>query len=183
MSQQVEDLFKNTGASLDTPHDDTAWSTRLRNFGSSKLSERRAWTEFVGGKERYKPPTPKDALPRIQANLSHFAINYVCMFFILCIYCFITSPLSLLSPVVIIGLWVYFLYVVPQPVTFTRPIPIVFTDTQRNAILSVISLLIFYFSSVGAVVFWLIGATLTVVAVHSVMYVPAHEIERETMFQ
>jgi len=46
----------------------------------------------------------------------------------------------------------------------------------------VVTALLFYLASVGNTIFWLLGASVTVVVFHALFYIPTEESEYDTMF-
>eukprot|EP00026_Physarum_polycephalum_P019785 Phypoly_transcript_21968.p1 GENE.Phypoly_transcript_21968~~Phypoly_transcript_21968.p1 ORF type:complete len:194 (+),score=14.75 Phypoly_transcript_21968:70-582(+) len=122
----MSNLFEQPEATLEP-----GLTQRVKALG---LKSQRGWPEFVGGKEKYTVPSPKDVPTRVKENLLYFQTNYIILFLILCIYCVITSPLFLISFLLIVGLWVYFMVVRTTPITIGSR---VVTDQQRTIGLSI----------------------------------------------
>jgi len=141
-------------------------SQKAKDFASARLKSTKAWSEFFD-KSKYTWPPAKEVVTRLKDNVMYFQTNYVILFLVLCTYCVLTNPLFLLSFVAIIGMWTYALSYRSSPFTIGR---FVISDNTRNCVLGAVTLGVFYYSSVGSTLFWLIGATLTFVLVHALAF-------------
>lgn len=105
---------------------------------------------------------------RIVTNLKNFQSNYICVFFILFIYCILTSPLLLLvlSAVFAAG------YIITLK-NAERPVKILGRKLnlgQQYLGLSILSLPLLYIVGAGGAFFWVIGATLFFITLHASVY-------------
>ncbi|XP_026323645.1 prenylated Rab acceptor protein 1 isoform X2 [Hyposmocoma kahamanoa] len=130
------------------------------------INTRRPWTQFVAT-ENFKVPASVPRLTRrFYRNVEYFQGNYLIVFIGLFIYCLITTPLLLIAMVASffgyrkltsgpnnwkIGGWEL-------------------SKTQQYAVAAAASMVICWLAGAGAVLFWVLGATVTVVALHAGFY-------------
>lgn len=139
----------------------------------------RPWNEFadtnrlgmVGVQEGYR---------RVQHNAVHFSLNYAALFVVFAVYCVLTNPLFLFGLAVICAAWASAM-TRTEPVTF-RGQPL--SEQDKFAALVVFTLIMLWMTSVGSILFWLIGASLSVCLVHAYLYKPSEEpVDFEAGFQ
>eukprot|EP01112_Ceratiomyxa_fruticulosa_P023595 TRINITY_DN9098_c0_g1_i1.p1 TRINITY_DN9098_c0_g1~~TRINITY_DN9098_c0_g1_i1.p1 ORF type:complete len:172 (+),score=24.15 TRINITY_DN9098_c0_g1_i1:53-568(+) len=162
----------NTNATLDQPTTTGMLGQKVQEH----LQTRRPWKEFFATREHYSLPNPTLLLTRLKANLLHFHVNYFVIFLVLSAYSIISNPLFLISFIAILALWGYALFIHPTHFTIRN---ITITNNQRNGILIGITLLLFYMTSAVSTLFWLLGASITVILVHSLLYNP--EVNEEKL--
>jgi len=135
----------------------------LSSWKNERMKSMQSWSLFF---DRKKLAMPKvvDIPSRMKSNVVHFQTNYIILFFVLCIYSILTNPLFLLAVGASAALWMYAFHWRKDPLKILNH---EVTDKEKTIVLSILTLGLFYFASVGNTIFWLIGATLTVVVLHS----------------
>jgi len=135
----------------------------------------RKWGSFMD-RSKFSLPKPTHIPYRIKTNLSFFQTNYVIVFLILTLYCIITNPLFLLAILFCLGLYIYLFYWRSQPLKMGTHIV---TDKEKTIFISLITLVLFYWASVGSTIFWLLGASLTIILLHALFFNPAEEASED----
>lgn len=139
-----------------------------KQFWLARWSSMQSWGSFIDTGKMNLPPSIQLWSKRLVSNLKHFQSNYFCVFLILFIYCILTSPLLLLVLAAIgaVG-YVITLKNKEQPVKlFGKKLNI----GQQYMALGVCSIPLLYIVGAGSAVFWVIGASLFVIAMHSSVY-------------
>ncbi|XP_022126658.2 prenylated Rab acceptor protein 1 isoform X1 [Pieris rapae] len=127
------------------------------------LSSRRPWTQFVAT-ENFKAPASIPRLSRrFYKNIEHFQANYLMIFLGLFAYCLITTPLLLIA---MAASFFGYKKLTSGPNTW-KVGNWELTKTQQYVAAVGCSTLIMWFAGAGAVLFWVLGATVTVVALHA----------------
>ncbi|XP_023949839.1 prenylated Rab acceptor protein 1 isoform X2 [Bicyclus anynana] len=130
------------------------------------LNTRRPWTQFVAT-ENFKAPA---SLPRLSRrfyrNVEHFQANYLIVFLGLFAYCLITSPLLLIA---MVASFFGYRKLTSGPNTWKIG-GWELTKTQQYAVAAAGSMALCWLAGAGAVLFWVLGATVTVVALHASLY-------------
>lgn len=130
------------------------------------LSSRRPWTQFVAT-DNFKAPASIPRLSRrFYRNLEYFQANYLFVFLGLIAYCLITSPLLLLAMVA--SFFGYRKFTSGPNNWKIGGYEI--SKTQQYAITAAGSIAICWLAGAGAVLFWVLGATVTIVAIHAGFY-------------
>eukprot|EP01111_Echinosteliopsis_oligospora_P011232 TRINITY_DN3653_c0_g1_i1.p1 TRINITY_DN3653_c0_g1~~TRINITY_DN3653_c0_g1_i1.p1 ORF type:complete len:180 (-),score=15.93 TRINITY_DN3653_c0_g1_i1:44-583(-) len=146
---------------------------------TTKMKSSRPWAEFFAGRTRYSIPKAKEVLPRLKENIIYFQTNYVVIFLVLCVYCVLTSPLLFISFVFVVALWCYFMIWRTAPVTIGTYVVL---EKHKTMFLSAVTVVVFYYSSVGPILFWLLNASVTIVLMHAILYTPQSAYELELSF-
>lgn len=126
----------------------------------------RPWTEFLNTSNFKTVPSMPRLSSRIMRNLSYFQSNYICVFIVLMIYCLITSPLIL----IVLVAAAYGSHKVKQSraqVTFCG-YPL--TTKQQVMAVNMLSAPILFLVGAGSALFWTLGASCFVIALHSIFY-------------
>lgn len=126
----------------------------------------RPWSEFLNT-NNYKTVASVQRLSgRFIRNLAYFQSNYICIFLLFMIYCLITSPLIL----VVLAGSLYLSYRLRKANTnfafFGREL----NSNQQCIALNIACIPILYIVGAGAAMFWTVGATCVVVALHAAFY-------------
>jgi len=140
----------------------------LREWVAKRREEIRPWGTFVKT-TNFEPP---QSLPkwskRLYKNIEHFQSNYVFVFLILFLYCLITSPFLLVA-MALSGGACYFAstkQLERKLILGGREV----TLAQQYAAIAVGSIPLFVIAGAGTAVFWVIGASLFVIAIHASFY-------------
>ncbi|XP_068628856.1 prenylated Rab acceptor protein 1 isoform X2 [Battus philenor] len=127
------------------------------------LSSRRPWTQFVAT-DNFKTPASIPRLSRrFYRNIEYFQANYLVVFLGLFAYCLITSPLLLIA---MVASFFGYKKLTSGPNTWKIG-SWELTKTQQYAIYACASMALCWLAGAGAVLFWVLGATVTVVALHA----------------
>ncbi|KAL7677829.1 hypothetical protein ACOME3_004062 [Neoechinorhynchus agilis] len=140
----------------------------------SQKNSVRPWLEFLNTSRISLPKTPRRAIRRVLSNVEYFQSNYFIIFVVLGIYSIVTSPLILL--VVIIMLLGFYMVNTKSssqsPLTlFGRQVPVFY---QYVAVVA-FSLPLFFLAKATSVIFWILGASIGIVLVHSALYTPSQQ--------
>ncbi|XP_028165722.1 prenylated Rab acceptor protein 1 isoform X1 [Ostrinia nubilalis] len=127
------------------------------------LASRRPWTQFVAT-ENFKAPGSVPRLSRrFYRNVEYFQANYLVVFLGLFAYCLITTPLLLIA---MVASFFGYKKLTAGPNTWKIG-NWELTKTQQYMVAGAASMAICYLAGAGAVLFWVLGATVTVVALHA----------------
>lgn len=130
----------------------------------------RNWSEFLDTSRMMKVPTNTNLLTkRLICNLSHFRGNYLCVAFILIIYCILSSPFLLFAIVA----YILALYFVTARTASGRAFKIGnFRPNlqQQYYFLTLFSIPLLWVAGAPSAVFWVIGASFVVVGLHASIY-------------
>ncbi|KPJ13716.1 Prenylated Rab acceptor protein 1 [Papilio machaon] len=127
------------------------------------LSSRRPWTQFIAT-ENFKTPASIPRLTRrFYRNIEYFQANYLVVFLGLFAYCLITSPLLLIA---MVASFFGYRKLTSGPNTWKIG-NWELTKTQQYAVYAAASMALCWLAGAGAVLFWVLGATVTVVALHA----------------
>jgi len=150
------------------------------------LSRRRqglkSWRDFFNT-NKFKAPTGVASVGRrLLINVDQFQSNYMCIFFILFIYCILTSPLLLIALAACCGAAYYIRVKNTETSRLTiagREIP----TAYQYAAVAVLSFPLFYAAGAGSTIFWVIGASIFFIVLHAFFYasepIPGAEFEME----
>ncbi|CAH2099722.1 unnamed protein product [Euphydryas editha] len=127
------------------------------------LSSRRAWTQFVATENFKVPPSIPRLSRRFYRNVEYFQANYLIIFLGLFAYCLITSPLLLIA---MVASFFGYKKLTSGPNTWKIG-GWELSKTQQYAVAAAGSMALCWLAGAGAVLFWVLGATVTVVALHA----------------
>ncbi|XP_046976210.1 prenylated Rab acceptor protein 1 isoform X1 [Vanessa cardui] len=149
------------------------------------LSSRRAWTQFVAT-ENFKVPASLPRLTRrFYRNVEYFQANYLIVFLGLFAYCLITSPLLLIA---MVASFFGYRKLTSGPNTWKPKIGgWELSKTQQYGVAAAGSMALCWLAGAGAVLFWVLGATVTVVALHASFFdaetLPSSDLEQFPMVE
>ncbi|CAB3231338.1 unnamed protein product [Arctia plantaginis] len=127
------------------------------------LASRRPWTQFVATDNFKVPPSIPRLSRRFYRNVEYFQANYLMVFLGLFAYCLITTPLLLIAMAAS-----FFGYRKLSSGPNTWKIGgWELSKTQQYAVAAAGSMALCWIAGAGAVLFWVLGATVTVVALHA----------------
>jgi len=140
----------------------------IREWASKRRQEIRPWGTFVKT-TNFEPPA---SLPkwskRLYKNIEHFQSNYVFVFLILFLYCLITSPFLIVAMAASGGGCYYASLKQGQRKLILGGREV--TLAQQYAAIAVASIPLFVFAGAGTAVFWVIGASFFIIALHASFY-------------
>ncbi|XP_026764471.1 prenylated Rab acceptor protein 1 isoform X1 [Galleria mellonella] len=127
------------------------------------IASRRPWTQFVAT-DNFKVPASIPRLSRrFYRNIEYFQANYLVVFLGLFAYCLVTSPLLLIA---MVASFFGYRKLTSGPNTWKIG-SWELTKTQQYGVAAAGSMALCWLAGAGAVLFWVLGATVTVVALHA----------------
>lgn len=112
-----------------------------------------------------KPGSLGDATRRLTVNVKRFRSNYLFVFVGLAVYCILTSPILLFGLVfVLVAMW----YIFKNEGRSIRVAGRDFGTKEQYTFVALLSVPLFIVGGAGSVVFWIIGASIVVVALHAI---------------
>lgn len=105
---------------------------------------------------------------RFLKNIEYFRSNYLCVFFILMVYCVLTSPFLLLAIAASAG--ASYLITLKHRESPIKLFGYQLSSRQLYGAVAIASFPLFYLAGAGSAVFWVLGASLFVVGLHASIY-------------
>jgi len=138
---------------------------RISRFRTERLGNVRPFNEFFDKDRLSKPKGMGDIAQRFSYNLTHFQSNYIIIVLGLLIYCLITNFYLLLT-IVFLMAGLNFIRKLPsdEPFVFHQ---YVLTQKQLYSGLIIISIPLLWISSAGSTIFWIVGASATLILGHA----------------
>ncbi|XP_050673402.1 prenylated Rab acceptor protein 1 [Leptidea sinapis] len=130
------------------------------------LANRRPWTQFVATENFKSPPSIPRLSRRFYRNVEYFQANYLIVFLGLFAYCLITSPLLLIA---MVASFFGYKKLTAGPNTWKIG-GWELSKTQQYTVAAGCSMVVMWLAGAGAVLFWVLGATVTVVALHASLF-------------
>jgi len=144
----------------------TTWKNENLN-----LKSMRTWGGFCD-KTKLSLPKVTEIHIRLKSNLMYFQTNYIAVFALLLLYSIITNPWFLIVVGLCGGLWLYIFHYRAEPILVRgREV----TSREKTIGLSVVTGLLFYIAGITNSIFWLLGASIAVTALHALFYTPVEE--------
>ncbi|KAK4315363.1 hypothetical protein Pmani_013416 [Petrolisthes manimaculis] len=143
-------------------------SPAAREWVSRRRENVRPWLLFINTHKFKAPPNLQRWSKRLARNVEYFQSNYMFVFIGLIIYCLITSPLLLLAVAASLG--ACYLLSLRNAETKLVVGGIEIAPAHQYAAVGVLSLPLFYLVGAGAVLFWVLGASLFIICVHASFY-------------
>lgn len=111
------------------------------------------WSVFFADFER--PASAKELPARIASNVKRFVSNYAVVVLLLSLYCILSSP-ALIFGVAVLGVaWWFSASMAPIQLG-----PLTVGFRERAIVLALVTGVLFFYLSVGATIFWLVGASI-----------------------
>jgi len=131
----------------------------------------RSWSLFCD-RSKFSFPKIIDLVGRIRSNVLYFQTNYITILLFLILYCIITDFMFLVILIICSAFWIYAFYWRQDPIYLFRH---QISSNEKIIFLIILSLILFYYSSFGVTLFWLIGVFVTVVFAHATFTIPHEE--------
>jgi hypothetical protein len=149
----------------------------FRQIREKRFSMFKPWSDFFDRNRISKPKDFSDITKRVSHNIVYFQANYLIIVLVLLIYIMITNLLLLIS-VVAIGAGFYYVSKLPsnEPVSFFGGM-VVADQKKLYIILGILSVILFYLSSGGSALFWIVGVSSTIILIHASLLEPSIESE------
>lgn len=143
-------------------------SPLLREWLKKRREEIRPWSSFVKTSNFETPTNLPKWSKRLYKNIEHFQSNYVFVFLVLFIYCLVSSPFLLVAMAISGGACYYLSSKQVERKLFLggREVSL----AQQYAGVAICSIPLFLLAGAGSAVFWVIGASFFVVALHASFY-------------
>ncbi|EFJ48459.1 hypothetical protein VOLCADRAFT_109754 [Volvox carteri f. nagariensis] len=144
--------------------------TRLKDYVSSIVKQRKPWNEVVDRTAFSKPGSVAEATSRLRKNAAYFKVNYLIVMVLTTAATFIMHPGSLLVLGFIAAAWVYLFMIRTAPLQLGgRTI----SDREKLIGMSALTFItIFFLTSVGTVFFSALSLSLAVIAAHGAFREP-----------
>lgn len=158
----------------DAPANSPAVRVLLNNLSESLrhgLALRRPWTELVDRSAFSKPESFSEATLRVRKNYSYFRVNYYAIVAGILAVSLLTNPFSLILLVGLLASWTFLYLFRPSD----RPLVILgrtYTDFETLAILSGLTLIVVFLTSVGSVLVSALMLGVAVVCIHGAFRAP-----------
>eukprot|EP00798_Chlamydomonas_sp_ICE-L_P019288 gene19288-25932_t len=147
-----------------------AFFGRMKDVGADILKQSKPWGEVVDRSALSKPQNLAEAAGRIRKNAAYFRINYLLVMLTTCAVTFLMHPSSLIVLSILLGGWVYILFVRTTPLEIGGR---TLTEREKLMGMSAISFItIFFLTSVGTVFFSALSISLAVICLHGAMREP-----------
>ncbi|XP_050728046.1 prenylated Rab acceptor protein 1-like [Eriocheir sinensis] len=143
-------------------------SPAAREWVTRQRENVRPWMVFFNTQKFKAPPSVQRWSKRLAKNVDYFQSNYMFVFVVLILYCLITSPLLLLAVAASLGAC-YILSLrnaEKKIIVGGHEVSL----AHQFAAVGVFSLPVFYIAGAGAVLFWVLGASLFIIMVHASLY-------------
>lgn len=145
--------------------------SRLLSSLRSSLAHRRPWLELVDRSAFSRPDSLSLALSRVKSNLSYFRINYAVFLSLVLAFSLLSHPFSLLLILSLLAAWCC-LYIFrpsdPPLVILNRH----FSDRETLGGLALLSVLVFFMTSVGSLLISAVMVGAAIVCLHGAFRVP-----------
>ncbi|CAI8601128.1 unnamed protein product [Vicia faba] len=162
----------NTGS--DAPANSPAVRVLFNNLSESLrhgLALRRPWTELIDRSAFSKPESFSEATLRVRKNYSYFRVNYYAIVAGILAVSLLTNPFSLILLVGLLASWTFLYLFRPTD----RPLVILgrtYTDFETLAILSGLTVIVVFLTSVGSVLVSALMLGVAVVCIHGAFRAP-----------
>eukprot|EP00798_Chlamydomonas_sp_ICE-L_P003380 gene3380-13417_t len=143
---------------------------RIKGIAADVVKQAKPWGEVVDRSSWSKPENLTEAATRVRKNAAYFRINYLIVMLTTCTVTFLMNPSSLLVLGLLLGFWIYFLFVKTTPVEIAGR-----TLSEREKLLGMAAIsfiTIFFLTSVGTVFFFALSISVAVVCLHGAFREP-----------
>ena len=135
------------------------------------------WGTFFNPAQ-FSKPSPVEVIHRVQANLEHFASNYLVVLFVIFFGALLSTPGFLVSMIVIVAIWAY-LFSIKTLVISGHEI----SNLQKNATMAAVTFLVLLVFAWNAILICL-GIFSICFAIHAIFHnlpVPKFELDPEAV--
>lgn len=143
---------------------------RLKEYSGNAFKQRKPWTEVVDRSAFSKPSNFSEALTRVKKNASYFKVNYLIVMLASCVVTFVLHPSSLFVLGLLLGAWIYLLFIRQTPVVIAGK---QLSEREKLLGMAAISFItIFFLTNVGAVFFSALSFSAAVIVAHGAFREP-----------
>ncbi|XP_063866459.1 prenylated Rab acceptor protein 1-like isoform X3 [Scylla paramamosain] len=143
-------------------------SPSAREWVTRQRENVRPWTVFFSTQKYKLPLNAQRWSKRMIKNIEYFQSNYMFVFIVLILYCLITSPLLLLAIAASLGACYILALKNAEKKIVVGGHEV--SMAHQYAVVGVLSLPVFYIAGAGAALFWVLGASLFIIAIHASLY-------------
>lgn len=142
-----------------------AFLSHLSSSARRALSGRRPWPELLDRSAFSRPQSLSDATSRIRRNASYFRVNYLVLLSLVLALSLLSHPFSLLTLLSLLAAWLFLYAFRPsdQPLVLLGR---TFSDRETLAILSLLTVVVVFLTSVGSLLISASMVGLAIVAAH-----------------
>ncbi|KAI6670903.1 hypothetical protein NL676_005788 [Syzygium grande] len=142
-----------------------AFLSRLSSSTRRALSGRRPWPELLDRSAFARPRSLADAASRIRRNASYFRVNYLALLAVVLALSLLSHPFSLLTLLSLLAAWILLYAFRPsdQPLVLLGR---AFSDRETLAVLSLLTAVVVFLTSVGSLLISASMVGLAIVAAH-----------------
>uniref|UniRef100_H2ZHM6 PRA1 family protein n=1 Tax=Ciona savignyi TaxID=51511 RepID=H2ZHM6_CIOSA len=157
-------------------------SPAAREWISQRRNSIRPWADFINTNKFRKPASITQWTKRSTKNIEHFQTNYLFVFTGLIVYCIITSPLLLIALLVFLAAC-YVIHMKNEKANI-KIMGHEITHAQQYGVAAVLTLPLLFVAGAGAAVFWVLGVSFFLIALHASFHISPEEgtTEDETPF-
>lgn len=152
-----------------TPTAAGAFFSRLLEGTNNALSQRRPWPELVDRNSLAKPSSTAEAVARIRKNWAYFRVNYLLLLSGVLAFSLLSNPLSFFLLVGLLGGWIFLYLLRREPLVLLSR---TYSDREVLGILTVLTIVIVFMTSVGSVLISALMIGLAMVCAHGAFRVP-----------
>ncbi|XP_030524498.1 PRA1 family protein B3-like [Rhodamnia argentea] len=142
-----------------------AFLSRLSSSTRRALSDRRPWPELLDRSAFSRPQSLSDATSRIRRNASYFRVNYLVLLALVLALSLVSHPFSLLTLLSLLAAWLFLYAFRPSD----HPLVLLgrtFSDRETLALLSLLTVVVVFLTSVGSLLISASMVGLAIVAGH-----------------
>jgi len=147
--------------------------SKMSTWKDERFQSFRPVSEFFN-RSKISLPKPTEVVTRVKQNLIWYQTNYLAVFCILALYCALTSPMFLISVILTSGVWIWSYKYREGTVRIQgKEVP----ENMFIAILSALTLFIFYIADVSSILIWLLMITSIFSLIHAIILIPQPQDE------
>lgn len=136
---------------------------------NNALSQRRPWPELVDRNSLAKPASMAEAVTRVRKNWAYFRVNYLLLLSGVLAFSLLSNPISFFLLVALLGGWIFLYLLRREPLVLLDR---TYSDREVLGILTVLTIVIVFMTSVGAVLISALMIGVAMVCAHGAFRVP-----------
>lgn len=136
---------------------------------NNALSQRRPWPELVDRNSLAKPASMAEAVTRVRKNWTYFRVNYLLLLSGVLAFSLLSNPISFFLLVALLGGWIFLYLLRREPLVLLDR---TYSDREVLGILTVLTIVIVFMTSVGAVLISALMIGVAMVCAHGAFRVP-----------
>jgi len=136
---------------------------------NNALSQRRPWPELVDRNSLAKPASMAEAVTRVRKNWTYFRVNYLLLLSGVLAFSLLSNPVSFFLLVALLGGWIFLYLLRREPLVLLDR---TYSDREVLGILTVLTIVVVFMTSVGAVLVSALMIGVAMVCAHGAFRVP-----------